>query len=272
MRPLLFAAALAAALPFSMTPASAADQPLQLYAAGSLKAALGDVADDYKKTYGTPVTTTFGASGLLRERIEKGEPAQVFASANMRHPQTLMNAGRGAPVALFARNKLCALAQPEVEATTDTLLARLLDPALRLGTSTPKADPSGDYAWTLFAKAEALEAGAQAALEAKALQLTGGPDSEKAPEGRNTYGWVMETKQADIFLTYCTNAVLAQREVPGLQIVAIPAPLAVGADYGLMVLDGAPAEAWRLALHILSPGGQEILAGYGFESGALPAK
>jgi ABC-type molybdate transport system substrate-binding protein len=33
-----------------MTPASAADQPLQLYAAGSLKAALGDVADDYTKT------------------------------------------------------------------------------------------------------------------------------------------------------------------------------------------------------------------------------
>ena len=162
MRRLLFVAALAAALPFSMTAASAADQPLQLYAAGSLKAALGDVAADYTKTYGTPVATTFGASGLLRERIEKGESAQVFASANMKHPQTLMKAGRGAPVALFARNKLCALAQPDVEVTAETLLARLLDPALRLGTSTPKADPSGDYTWALFAKAEALKAGAQA--------------------------------------------------------------------------------------------------------------
>ena len=36
----------------------------------------------------------------------------------------------------------------------ENLLARLLDPELRIGTSTPKADPSGDYAWALFAKSE----------------------------------------------------------------------------------------------------------------------
>jgi len=272
---LLFAAAVAALgswAALSMTAARAADQPLQLYAAGSLKAALSDVAADYEKTTGTKIAATFGPSGLLRERIEKGEAAEVFASANMKHPEILMKAGRGGPVALFARNKLCALAQPAVAVTTETLLDVLLDPALRLGTSTPKADPSGDYAWALFAKAEAVQRGAQAALEQKALQLTGGPDSAKAPEGRNTYGWVMESGQADIFLTYCTNAVLAQREVAGLKIVAIPAALAVGADYGLIVLDSAPAEAWRLALHILSPAGQKILAGYGFESGALPGE
>ncbi|WP_340119457.1 molybdate ABC transporter substrate-binding protein [Pelagibius sp. 7325] len=274
MRKLLFAAAVATALgswaALSMTAARAADQSLQLFAAGSLKAALSDVAADYEKTTGTKVAATFGPSGLLRERIEKGEAAQVFASANMKHPETLMEAGRGGPVALFARNKLCALAQPAVAVTTETLLDVLLDPALRLGTSTPRADPSGDYAWALFAKAEAVKPGAQAALEGKALQLTGGPDSQKAPDGRNPYGWVMESGQADLFLTYCTNAVLARKEVPGLKIVAVPPALAVGADYGLIVLDGAPAEAWRLALHILSPAGQKILADYGFESGALP--
>src|SRR3546814_16234869 len=82
----------------------------------------------------------------------------------------------------------------------------------------------------------------------------------------------MEIGQADLFLTYCTNAVLAQREVPSLQNVAVPAALAVGADYGLIVLEGAPAEAWRLALHILSPARQKILADYGFERCALPAE
>jgi molybdenum ABC transporter molybdate-binding protein len=258
--------------PFGMTAAAAADQPLQLLAAGSLKAALGDVAAAYEEAYGATVKTTFGASGLLRERIEKGETAHVFASANLRHPQTLVTAGRGGPVALFARNKLCALAQPGLAVDSANLLQTMLDPQVRLGTSTPKADPSGDYAWALFAKAGALQAGAKARLEEKALQLTGGPDSAKAPEGRNTYGWVMESGQADLFLTYCTNAVLAQKEVPGLQIVAVPAELAVGADYGLVVLDGAPAEAWRLAFYILSPAGQKVLAGYGFESGALPVE
>lgn len=272
MRSLILAAAFCAVAPYGMTAAAAADETLQLFAAGSLKAALGDVAADYEATYDTPVATTFGASGLLRERIEKGETAHIFASANLRHPQTLMKAGRGGPVALFARNKLCALAQPGLAVDTASLLAVMLDEKVRVGTSTPKADPSGDYAWALFAKADALEPGAKTTLEAKALQLTGGPDSAKAPEGRNTYGWVMESGQADLFLTYCTNAVLAQKEVPGLQIVAVPAKLAVGADYGLIVLEGAPAEAWRLALHILSPSGQAFLARYGFESGALPAE
>ncbi len=71
----------------------------------------------------------------------------LFASANMFHPQARAEAGRSGPVALFARNRLCALAQPEVDVTTDTLLDTLLDQGTRLGTSTPKADPSGDYAW-----------------------------------------------------------------------------------------------------------------------------
>ena len=65
--------------------------------------------------------------------------------------------------------------------------------------------------------------GARATLEAKALQLTGGPTSEKAPAGRNQYAWVMESGKADVFLTYCTNAVLARKEVASLQIVADPA-------------------------------------------------
>jgi ABC-type molybdate transport system substrate-binding protein len=262
---LLILAALTAMGP----PAIAAD-PLTLYAAGSLKAALTDVAKAYQEAYGTPVTTEFAASGLLRERIEGGEPADLFASANMAHPATLLAAGWGGPVALFARNQLCALAQPEVKATPANLLDVLLDPDVRLGTSTPKADPSGDHAWRVFEQAEVLRPGRFAILDAKALKLTSGPDSEKAPEGRNTYGWVMEPDRADVFLTYCTNAVLAQREVPELQIVSLPDELAVGADYGLIVRKDAPDAAWRLALFILAPEGQSVLADYGFTSGALP--
>jgi ABC-type molybdate transport system substrate-binding protein len=252
-------------------PALAAE-PVKLSAAGSLKAALTDVAKAYEQAYGTPVEAEFAASGLLRERIEGGAPVDVFASANMAHPAALAAAGWGGPVALFARNQLCALAQPEVEVSPATLLDVMLDPEVRLGTSTPKADPSGDYAGRVFEQAKALRPGSFATLDAKALKLTGGPDSEKAPEGRNTYSWVMEQDQADLFLTYCTNAVLAQKEVPELQIVSLPAELAVGADYGLIVRKDAPDAAWRLALFILAPDGQNILADYGFTSGALPQK
>lgn len=149
--------------------------------------------------------------------------------------------------------------------TPETLLDVMLDEDTRLGTSTPKADPSGDYAYQLFDKSGHAEA-----LKAKALKLTGGPDSAVPPEGRNTYAWVLYSDQADLFLTYCTNAVLARKEVPVLQIVQIPDPTSVGADYGLIVLDGAPPEAWKLAPHILSPAGQAVLAEYGFDAAAVP--
>jgi ABC-type molybdate transport system substrate-binding protein len=252
-------------------PAVGRAEAVALYAAGSLKAALAEVAAAYGKTTGNEVETTFGPSGLLRERIEKGEAAQVFASANMEHPRALESQGRGSPVVLFARNRLCAIAQGGLEVSSASLLDVLLAPGTRLGTSTPKADPSGDYAWELFGRAEKARPGSFEVLSGKALQLTGGPDSEKAPAGRNQYGWVMESKKADVFLTYCTNAVLARTEVPDLQVVQIPPELAVGADYGLVVLNGAPVEAWRLALFIVSPVGQEILGRFGFVADAVPA-
>jgi ABC-type molybdate transport system substrate-binding protein len=258
--------ALAAAL--AAFPAAA--DPVLLHAAGSLRAALTEVAADFAAAEGVEVATEFAASGTLRERIEGGEAAHVFASANMGHPRRLAEAGRAGPVALFARNSLCALTAPGVTATPDTLLDVMLSDAVRVGTSTPKADPSGDYAFELFGKAEALRPGARAALEGKALQLTGAPDSPKAPEGRNQYAWVMQEGQADLFLTYCTNAVLAKAEAAELGIVSVPPALAVGADYGLTVMKGSPEGAWRLAMHILSPAGQAVLDRYGFRSGALP--
>lgn len=259
-----------AAVIFLVLPWTVSADDLTLYAAGSLKAALGEVAAAYESGYGTKVNTRFGPSGLLRKAIEEGERPDVFASANMAHPSKLASGGWGRPVVLFARNQLCALAQPDVQLTTDNFLETLLDEDVRLGTSTPKADPSGDYAWELFQKADAVQVGSFDKLSGKALQLTGGPDSQKAPEGRNTYGWVMGEKKADVFLTYCTNAVLAQKEVQDLEIVRVPETLAVGADYGLLVRNEAPDEAWRLAMFILSPEGQEILKSYGFEAAAIP--
>lgn len=245
-------------------------EDINLYAAGSLKAALTDVAKAFDQKSGgqQSVKTTFGPSGLLRERIEKGEPAHVFASANMAHPKKLAEAGKvSGSVKMFARNQLCALVKAGLTVTSENLLDTMLDDKVRVGTSTPKADPSGDYAFALFAKAEPLKAGAQAKLESKALKLTGGPDSAKPPEGRHLYAWVMSENKADLFLTYCTNAVLAKKDTPSLVIVNIPDALAVGADYGLAVMASAPAEADALAEFILGPDAQAILAEYGFGKG-----
>ena len=244
-------------------PAAGAD-PVQVYAAGSLRDALTEIARDHEARTGQKVVLTFAASGLLRERIEQGAPAQVFASADTKHPQRLANQGQWQAPVVFTRNTLCALAQGTVAVTSDTLLGTMLQPQVRLGISTPKADPAGDYAWALFQKADALQPGATARLEAKALQLTGAAQSAQAPAGRNTYAWVMEQNRADVFLTYCTNAVAARAEVPSLQVVAVPEALQVGAAYGLTVRAGAPAQAQAFAQAVLQPPAQAVLRRLGF--------
>jgi len=250
----------------AMTGPTAAEV-VQLYAAGSLKAALTDVSKAYETSTGNPVEGKYGPSGLLKNEISGGAKADVFASANMEHPQALHDQKRSGPVVRFARNKLCALVRAGLAVDSRNLLERMLDKDVMVGTSTPKADPSGDYAFEVFRKAEAIKPGAQTELEKKALQLTGGTSSVPAPQGRAIYGWHVSEGHADIFLTYCTNALVAQKENPDQQIVSLPDSLAVGADYGLTVMDEAPSAAHRFADFIVSPEGQKILEKYGFTSG-----
>ncbi|RYY95071.1 MAG: molybdate ABC transporter substrate-binding protein [Comamonadaceae bacterium] len=257
-------AAAAMLVGLAMSGSASAQASVGVYAAGSLREAMTEVAKLWEAQGGAALALTFGASGLLRERIEKGEPAQVFASADTDHPQRLAAGGQWQAPSVFTRNALCALTGPQVAATPATLLATLLRGDVRLGTSTPGADPSGDYAWALFRKADAVRPGAFAALDAKALKLTGAADSPKPPAGRGTYAWVMDEGQADVFLTYCTNAVSSQREVPRLKIVQVPPDLQVGAAYGLTVRQGAPQSARDFAVFILSAPAQAVFARLGF--------
>jgi molybdate transport system substrate-binding protein len=248
-----------------MSPAAASDTVL-LHAAGSLRGALAEVSQAFEKSAPFKVQAKFGASGLLKDEIAGGARAEVFASANMEHPRALAAAKKSGPVVLFARNKLCALVRPGLAVTSDTLLERMLDPQVKLGTSTPKADPSGDYAFEAFRKAETVRTDARSVLEKKALQLTGGAGSAASPAGRNPYGWHIAEGRADMFLAYCTAARDARQENAELQTIALPDALAVSADYGLTVMADASPGAYQFALFILSSEGQRILAAYGFSA------
>jgi len=258
-----------AALTFTLmlSPVASAQEPVSVYAAGSLRAVLTEVGAAFKSSTGTEVKFSFGPSGLLKERIEKGEPADVFASANTEHPATLAKAGLAETPRVFTRNEMCALVKPGLAVTPDTMLASLLDVAVKVGTSTPKADPAGDYAWKVFERAEQARAGSFAMLDAKALKLTGGKDSPPPKPDLNQYAEMMVNGKADLFLTYCTNAVLARKDAPTLRQVALPANLAVGADYGMTVLKRAQGRAGAFAAFVMSAEAQRIFATHGF--GAL---
>lgn len=250
----------------SMTASAHADA-IQLYAAGSLRAALTDIAKAFTAATGHQVGTKFGPSGVLENEIAGGAKADVFASANMEYPLMLSRSNKSGAVTRFARNKLCALVRPGITVDSASLIDRMLDPAIKLGTSTPNSDPSGDYAFAVFGKVDAIRPGAGATLAKKALQLTGSAGSAAPPAGRSVYGWHIAEGRADIFLAYCTAAQEARQQYPDQQLVELPEALAVGADYGLTVIKGAPPAAEQFAQFILSSAGQNVFIGYGFAPG-----
>ncbi|OIP13918.1 MAG: hypothetical protein AUK50_12620 [Comamonadaceae bacterium CG2_30_57_122] len=66
------------------------------------------------------------------------------------------------------------------------------------------------------------------------------------------------------FLTYCTNAVAAQKEVPHLKVVQIPPQLQVGARYGITVRQSASPAAQTFAKSLLAADAQAVFKRFGF--------
>ena len=188
--------------------------------------------------------------------VAAGAELSVFAAGSLRAPLADL-------AQRFARNSMCLLTGARTHATTASAFDAMIDPAVKLGTSTPKADPSGDYAWEVFHKAGALGPGAFATLTAKARQLTGGPQSP--PATGSAYGAFIAAGDADMFLTYCTNAELARQENPQLRVVRLPADLVVAADYGIAARKNAPAAATAFVDYLRGPASRRVFAAHGFD-------
>lgn len=273
MPSLLLLAALAVLPAVAATPPSA--PPLTVYAAGSLTGALADIAARYTAATGEPVRIVNGPAGLLRERIEKGEPADVYISANMAHPEKLAAEGKATSPVVFARNALCVQTLPEAGIDSANLLDRLLAPGIRIGTSTPGADPGGDYAWQFFARADTVHPGARANLEAKAKKLVGGPVAPVIPGNVGAAKYFLQHHDVDVFFGYCSSHDATPD--PDLRKVEVPANLSLPVDYGMSVVlrDGDPsrrAAAFRFVLYAMSPVAQERLPAYGFRAVAAPER
>ncbi len=242
---------------------------LRVMGAGSLTDAFTDLLRRFPMGADAIAAPEFGPSGLMREKIEAGADVDIFASADMEHVRRLAVGHPERLVVNFTRNLLCAMARPAVGLTATNLLDRLLDPAVRLAISTPGADPSGDYAWAMFARAESVRAGARAALEGKARQLYGG--GAKTPPvvpGKGAVEGILLGARADIVLAYCSGASTVGREVPGLAVVPLPATLSAGPTYGMVLLDNKPVTL-RFAMFIMSEKGQAVLKAHGFDPVSL---
>ncbi|MFJ5160156.1 molybdate ABC transporter substrate-binding protein [Pantoea sp. NPDC088449] len=234
---------------------------LQILAAGSLRAVWPDLEKHFTSLTGLTVTTDFAPAGLLRQRIEAGEHCDFFASANMLHPQRLLAQGRACAVGIFAANALCLTVNRDVVTQGDDWLALLRRNDLRLATSTPHCDPSGDYTWQLFDNIERLHHGLGERIRRKARPLVGGAESLALPAGELAAQWLIEHHYADTFIGYVSYAPRLRR-CTGLQVFDIPEPYNVQAEYGWACCSPA---AQPFAQFIMSGMAQRILQQHGFQ-------
>ncbi|WP_337011036.1 molybdate ABC transporter substrate-binding protein [Pantoea sp. AS142] len=225
---------------------------MRVLAAGSLK----PVWPALMAYFPASVETRFGPAGLLRERIEAGEPCDLFASASEDHPQKLLDDRRALAIMPFATNRLCITVRSDRLQLGDDWYQLLTRDALRIATSTPAADPSGDYAQALFS----LMGEAGEAVRQRARPLVGGRNSAAIPPDRLAAEWILLEDHADLFIGYASySAALSQ--IAGLTVVEIPAAFNPVARYACALITPA---AQRLADFLASAQAKAVLRQAGF--------
>ena len=220
---------------------------LTIYAAASLTASFDALVTAFEQRYPSvevqPVV--YDGSSTLATQIVEGAPADVFASANERTMQQVVDAGLSGAAELFATNTLVIAVPAGNPAGIETLadLSMATAPSRTVVLCAPEV-PCGAASETL--------------LTAQGVTVT--PASlEQSVTAVLTK---VETGEADAGLVYATDAHTTD---------AVTAIVPEGADtvinrYPITVLDGSahPEAARAFAEFVRSAQGQQILAGFGF--------
>lgn len=90
---------------------AASAAPITIYAAGSLSGvmqALIEASGQPAESFAKPV---YGPAGMLGQRLQKGETADLFASADLAAPNRLAETRKDTLVVPFVRNRMCVAAK-----------------------------------------------------------------------------------------------------------------------------------------------------------------
>ena len=227
-------------------------EPLRVFAASSLTDAFSDMAGAFEAAHPeTEVVLVFAGSQVLRLQIEQGAPADVFASADPRHMDSLVREGLVTGQRVLAENELVVIVPrgnpSRIDAFADLVRAE------RIVIGTPYV-PVGAYA------REALRrAGAEHGRPGFEAEVLGRVVSEESSV--RLVRAKVELGEADAAIVYRTDA------APGrVRTVRVPSRANVRARYLIGVVAGAEnvAGAERWAGFAASPEGRRILSRHGF--------
>jgi len=247
-----------AALVFALAPSARAQGPKEVvvFAAASLRDAFAELGQRFEQSHpGTKVFFNFAGSQELRTQIENGAPADVFASADQRHMQALVDGKSASAPEIFARNEPVLVVPKGNPAGIGGL--KDLPRAKRIVLGVPEV-PIGAYALRILDAASKqygsdFRAKVEAGVVSRELNV-------RQALAKVTLG------EADAAVVYRTDAAAAKQKI---EVIAIPPDLNVVAEYPIAVLTRAkqPALAGEFVGAVLSPAGREVLARCGFRPG-----
>lgn len=256
-----FGAALFALVSLGTVPAAADSNtaaPITVFAAASLREAFEAAALAFTKRTGFPVVFNFGGSDMLATQIAQGAPASVFASANEKQMQKIVDGGfAGAAPEVFARNGLVAIANASGPPTV-TNFADLARRGVTVVLAAPSV-PVGAYARAALAKMNGRPGYAVDFAATVEKNVVSNELDVKAVVTKIALG---EADAGIVYATDVTPAVAAK-----LRTIAIPPEAAVDATYPIVVLKAAPnVDAARAFVAFVQREGRRYLLDRGFRA------
>jgi len=224
-------------------------EKITIQAAASLKGALTELADAYKKEHhlaDDQIVINFAGSGTLRQQIEQGAPASLFISADEKNMKMLQEKELVTDVKPFVTNELVLVVpkgQPKIELSQITSVKRIV-----LGN--PDTVPAGNYGKQVLTKLGVWDQVEPNVVYAKDVKAVTASISQAA---------------GDAGFIYKTDAIAAGEAV---QIAAVtPADSHDPVIYPIGIIkkyDNALAKDFYK--YVTSQEGQKVLEKYGFST------
>lgn len=251
---LVLAAAFAACL---AVPAAA--EELTVFAASSLSDVMDELTSAFLETQpGLRVSCNYASSSTLAAQLKQGEVADVFASANEKQMQVLVDSGLIQPAApvVFARNLLVVIAPADNPARLSSWedIGRR---KLALVLAAPGV-PVRDYTEQMATKAAADPGYGPIFRDRLFANLVSEEANVRQTAAKVSLG------EADAAVVYSTDVTA---DIAGrVKRFDIPERFNVRASYPIAVLAGAPhaAPAAAFVRFVLGPDGRALLARHGF--------
>ncbi len=245
---------------FSSQPVSGQTGPaLTVFAAASLTDAFTEIGKAFDAKTGGKTTFQFAGSPTLRQQLENGAKADVYASANGAQFDPLLKAGLVVSGSVFTKNRLIVIVPKKGSGNVKTL-SDLANPGVKLVIA-DKSVPVGGYARQVF---DALNKSGQYGPDYAARVL-----KNVVSEETNVRQVALKVQlgEADAGVVYTTD--VTPTLAPSVIQIAIPARFNVIAAYPIGALKGsANPDAAKAFVDFVLNDGQTILSKWGF----LPAK